>query len=141
MEVRKTIMFRLLAAALVVFLTGCQPIEMLNGASSLPDVGGGNPMEKAHFQAFSAKLNKYCATECHNSVIHKHGVDLSSLEAILAKKGLLIPGDPDKSEIYTTVLEGSMPPKSPLSMELTNELKEWIEQWPVDVPTNPPSRP
>ncbi len=74
-------------------------------------------------------LEKSCLS-CHGSGSH---LDLTARENLIASK-MLVPGQADKSPIYTTVQQGSMPPGQKLPPEQVDLIQRWITQgapWPA----------
>src|SRR6185436_14022034 len=75
-------------------------------------------------------LSKRC-TSCHEGNGKKGGVDLSSYEQVMGKAGLVVPGSPDKSKLYTSVT-GAQPkmPKGnggPLAKAEVDAIAAWIK--------------
>jgi len=71
-------------------------------------------------------LQQHCLS-CHSA----GKVNLTSREAMISSK-VLNPGKPDRSSLYTTVANGSMPPSGHLSEADAKMLRTWIEygaQW------------
>ena len=114
-----------LFTATLAILTACQPGPLL-APQEIPNT----PESVVHFQKFKATFISSLCLRCHNSTITKGGIDLSSLEAISKKRGLLSPGDPENSMIFQVVAEGRMPPNEFLSGEQTSALELWIQSWP-----------
>jgi uncharacterized membrane protein len=92
------------------------------------------PVKAVAFKEVRGFMDKYCLI-CHgNSGKPKGGLDLRTLVAI--KKGgdngdVLVPGDPKKSTLYTSMLPGAneqMPPSDkpqPTEAE-KNMIRDWI---------------
>ena len=75
-------------------------------------------------------LQKRCAS-CHEGNSKKGGVDVSSYELVMAKGGLVVPGAPEKSKLYTSVT-GAQPkmPKGnggPLAKAEVDLIAAWIK--------------
>src|SRR3954470_22881908 len=71
-------------------------------------------------------LQKNCLS-CHGS----GKVNLSSRQAMIDSK-VLNPGKPDRSSLYTSVANGTMPPSGPLTEADLKLLRAWIDygaQW------------
>ncbi len=69
---------------------------------------------------------------CHGAGSH---LNLSSRQALLDAKAL-VPGDPGHSAVYTSILNGSMPPGGKLSSADVKVFRQWIEAgaaWPESV--------
>ena len=76
-------------------------------------------------------LEQNCA-KCHGMGAH---VNLSSRQAALEGKWL-VPGAPDKSSLFTTMQEGSMPPSGKLAAGQVDIVRKWIAagaEWPAEV--------
>ncbi|HMO65709.1 MAG TPA: DUF1592 domain-containing protein, partial [Verrucomicrobiota bacterium] len=83
-------------------------------------------------------LSRHCL-ECHDSAIRKGRLDLSTRHAALAggRDGpVIVPGDPAKSVLWTSVESDEMPEdRPPLSAREKAVLRQWIEGgavWPVE---------
>lgn len=84
-----------------------------------------NPFEVSYQMVFEQVFDNNCIT-CHNATKSKGGVDLSNYTKAIEK---LIPGQPEKSLLYTTLFrdaENPMPPKKSLSAEQIQLIKDWI---------------
>lgn len=62
---------------------------------------------------------------CHNAAKHEEGYVLDSYSNIM-KKGI-VPGYPEKSEIYEVIANGEMPPRG--NTKLTSDQVALIKQW------------
>lgn len=69
-------------------------------------------------------LEKNCVG-CHGDKRQASGLDFTSYEKIMAK-GLVKPGSPDDSKLWTVVRKGIMPPSNPLQEEIQQKLFTWI---------------
>jgi len=67
-----------------------------------------------------------CAT-CHNPDQLSGGLDLTSRDAALANGRALVPGNVDASAIAQQVVNGAMPPGSPLSEDDRDVVVAWIK--------------
>jgi hypothetical protein len=84
------------------------------------------PEENLRFAKFkSTVIDTYCL-RCHNPQKAKKGVDLSSLDSILSRDGLVVPGDPINSDLYFVVLDNSMPPRTTLDESVKEKIRLWI---------------
>jgi len=76
-------------------------------------------------------LNDHCV-KCHGPLKRKADLDLSTFHGLIkgGENGpILTAGTPDKSPVYTVLLEGSdphMPPKKQLETESVQLIREWI---------------
>jgi formylglycine-generating enzyme required for sulfatase activity len=79
----------------------------------------------ADFPAVQPVLEKYCLS-CHNAGRALGQVRVDTKEALFGGKSL-VPGDPEKSTLYTTVRAGTMPPAAPKPSPAEAEaLRQWI---------------
>jgi len=70
---------------------------------STTPVAGREPQAEPSFsEAILPILTKRCAS-CHEGNGKKGGVDVSSYELVIGKAGLVVPGSPEKSKLYTSV--------------------------------------
>jgi hypothetical protein len=75
-------------------------------------------------------LRKHC-TDCHGAGKAQGGVDVTTIAKIMTSKSketMLTPGMPDKSRLYTTIIDGEMPKdnKTKLSDKELMLLRDWI---------------
>lgn len=109
---------------------------------------------RAEFASISNKIFSSRCTNCHNNTVTKGGVNLSSYPAMMAKPGLVVPGDYLASELYKSVAAGRMPQPgpgvTPLSAAELAAIAAWIQGGapengvvaPIDNPgTTPPVTP
>lgn len=92
--------------------------------ASLPDP------KAIHFETRVAPLLANHCLECHDPATRKGKLDLSRKETAFAKlkKGYaIVPGDPSKSLVWTSVHEDEMPEEGdPLTTKQKADLKKWI---------------
>ena len=86
----------------------------------------------ASFPSIQQYILKPKCVRCHDKATTKnHYIDLSSYEKILNSPvfpPLIVPGYPDNSSLYTSILKGSMPKEgAKLSSHLMKMIKLWIE--------------
>lgn len=105
------------------------------------------PGSDQHFRQYVQPVLESGCVHCHNDKEQEGGLRLDSLEAMLKggdNGAALVPGDPDKSPVYTSAClaadhDDVMPPKKdgpPLSKGQTDVLKDWIKagaKWPAGV--------
>ncbi len=127
----------LLISAFLLSLSGCSYYEDKLGNVSIPPKGSSqttaeNPSEKAHapvtFSWVKANILRPNCAICHFG--EDAVFDLSSVAAIL-DAGVLTPGDPKRSTIYTILTDPDPKSRMPkgraqLPQELINQLGEWI---------------
>lgn len=92
------------------------------------DASGG--VESQNIKSFATLksdiLDTRCA-RCHTGPSGDGGVDLSSYESILRNPGLVEPGQPSQSRLYTEVASGDMPESGPsLSPSEMQAIEDWI---------------
>jgi formylglycine-generating enzyme required for sulfatase activity len=85
-------------------------------------------------------FEKNCVS-CHHAGSANHTrVELSSRKE-LVDRGMLVPGNPARSPLFTVVQSGSMPPAGKLPAEQVGLIRNWIEQdapWPSNVSLKAP---
>jgi len=65
-------------------------------------------------------------TNCHRPPEASKGIDLTTYESTIAS-GTVVPGSPDSSRIYTSLVSGKMPMGAPrLSPEQIDGVRSWI---------------
>ncbi len=80
------------------------------------------------FSKVQGILKATCAT-CHGDPQQKAGIDVRTLAAITRKKGLVVPGNPEGSDLWGSIEAGTMPPpdaKTKLSATEKKLIKDWI---------------
>ena len=82
--------------------------------------------EVIKYEAVKTQVLDAKCTGCHGA--GGRLVDLSSLEALMARPGLVVPGQPDQSRLYTVLAQGIMPPRGTLPNELQQIVFNWILQ-------------
>ncbi|RYG24719.1 DUF1553 domain-containing protein [bacterium] len=82
---------------------------------------------------------------CHGTKSPSEGLDLSSLAGVRrgsAGGAMIVPGDPDRSRLFTMILphdgKVSMPPGRPLTQPQIDTIREWIRQGALDDATERP---
>lgn len=112
-------------------------------AASAPALAGqSSPQELENARLFEAEIaplfSRHCL-ECHDSAVRKGRLDLSTRHAALAggRDGpVIVPGDPAKSALWTSVESDEMPAdRPPLAAREKALLKQWIEDgavWPAE---------
>ena len=78
------------------------------------------------FQKVQSVLKTHCVM-CHGTPLVKADIDMRTLDSILKKKGVVVPGDPAKSDLFGAILSDSMPP--PDKPRLTAAEKQMIKDW------------
>jgi len=87
-------------------------------------------------------LTTRCSS-CHNADLKSGGVDVLSVNDMLAL-GIVIPGEPSLSLVFTQIQNGSMPPSKPLAQAEVDAVFSWISEGFKDstpVITPPPPTP
>ncbi|MBO9666317.1 MAG: hypothetical protein J7501_05840 [Bdellovibrio sp.] len=107
-------------------LTACGPLEPYYGSVTNSDSGNSslgvdNPNSA---QALSI-INQRC-TSCHGSTGGPGNVYNLLDVTHLVSSGLIVPGAPKQSFLFTEISSGSMPPGNPLSDSEQNTIQQWI---------------
>ncbi|MDZ4677035.1 MAG: c-type cytochrome domain-containing protein [Oligoflexia bacterium] len=106
-----------------VTVAGCGP------AYHDPDDAGA--LVEPNYKSVSTNIIQNKCVSCHNSVKKDNGIDLSSYEKIFAPEvfpPLIIPGNPEKSSLFKSVLSGKMPKDAqPLSQKQLKAIYDWIK--------------
>lgn len=71
-------------------------------------------------------ISNRCAS-CHNSTNPQGGIDYITDVNLLLYYRLVIPGDPQHSELYTEIQSGRMPIGKPLSQAESKVIFDWIQ--------------
>lgn len=134
----------ILAAATV--LSGCaagfQPLgQSSNQASALPTpvaTSTKNPgLANSYEQAAMAIIQSSCVS-CHGTTSGSAGVyNLTDLNHLVSGS-LVVPGFPNQSVLYNSMITGGMPPAGALSQSQQQTISEWI-QAAAPAPTATPS--
>jgi outer membrane biosynthesis protein TonB len=80
------------------------------------------------FQKVKGILQAACAN-CHGDPQQKAGIDVRTLASITKKKGVVVPGNPEGSDLWGSIEAGTMPPpdaKTKLSATEKKLIKDWI---------------
>ena len=111
-------------------MTGCPVVDTVEIlAERLPASGsGGGVLLDVSFELDVLPMLEETCWECHTGTSPPAGVDLSSYETIL-DSGVVEPGRPESSPLYTMVRDGMMPPpgREPLSDAEVQWIGDWIE--------------
>jgi formylglycine-generating enzyme required for sulfatase activity len=105
-------------------------------------VASGQQGAIADFRENVAPILEQNCTSCHNSAVGKH-IDLTSRDFVLSHK-LIVPGQPDKSPLYTSMKSGAMPPGGKLSDRELEAIAKWIRtgaDWPPGIVLKVPAKP
>lgn len=84
-------------------------------------------------------FEKSCSGCHHAGSSGASHVELTSREELL-ERGVVTPGNPDKSSLFKAIRNGSMPPGAKLPADQVDVIKRWIEQgavWPDAVTLKP----
>jgi uncharacterized membrane protein len=77
------------------------------------------------YAAIEARILKPKCIDCHSGMMPQGGIDLSSYNAVMSS-GVIAQGDPEKSDLFLAVNDGSMPLGKPA---LSKEEKDMIFNW------------
>ncbi len=116
-----------------VMLARCRFVIALMIAGALPLCAQSNT--SVDFNATIAPiLEKRCAS-CHRAGASSAHFAFTSRDELINGK-IIVPGQPEKSPLYTSIETGKMPPGGKLSPDETALIRRWIEQgapWPLGV--------
>lgn len=71
-------------------------------------------------------INPSCL-RCHNDKIPTAEINYSSYAKTM-ETGSVIPSNPEESTFYTTMAEGTMPPRKKMTEEQITAVREWIDR-------------
>jgi mono/diheme cytochrome c family protein len=114
-------------------------------SSPQPPATGGAQASAATFDAVFAILDEHC-NGCHSGARPPRGANFETLEGVLAERPdrppLVVPGDPEASELLRRVI-GSSEPRMPLDGPpwLTDAQVETIRSWIASLSKTPASMP
>ena len=80
----------------------------------------------ASFSSIQRSVLASNCIRCHNPGRAEAGIDLTTYDKILAQPGLVVPGDPESSNLYRVVADGFMPP---VGESLSDAEIALIEEW------------
>ncbi len=122
---------------LFLFLAGCAPTPLRwsppsgktkpNAEATPVPTAFPRPGVDTWFERLQTKIFNPQCVRCHNTQHPKGDVDLSSYEKIMDRLGLVIPNDPDNSQMYQVIAAEQMPPRDPLSEDDKALIFKWIE--------------
>lgn len=102
------------------------------------DLGGGLGKLEPSFESLDRKILETRCIECHSGKDAPHGIDLSTYEKIMYGNvfpPLVVPGEPMKSTLYTSVIDNSMPKnRKPLTAIEKKALFDWIKDGALKFP-------
>lgn len=117
-------------------MSGCLPVEKglllfeQDGALALTEFSLEN--QPATYENVKKYILDDRCISCHGEARAFADVDLSRYDSMfdysLYFSPITTPNDPDNSSVYTTVVNGSMPPGPNLSEEEIAFIKRWIEE-------------
>ncbi len=77
---------------------------------------------------------------CHGGAKISMGIDLSSYRALMASN-VVVPGQPDQSQLFQSVSEGKMPVGPPLTVSQVDRIRTWISVGAPGDELPPPPKP
>ncbi|MNL04905.1 Planctomycete cytochrome C [compost metagenome] len=98
------------------------------------------PLPPSDVQGRALRVLAQNCTACHGETSGSGGVFGLQNVSHLVSAGLIIPGNPDQSRIYTVIRSGVMPPNGPLSQADQDLIRQWI-QGEVSTGAPPPTAP
>ncbi|MGE0631913.1 MAG: c-type cytochrome domain-containing protein [Pseudobdellovibrionaceae bacterium] len=117
---KKRVFLLATAAVMTVFFQNCSSPKRSGGSSNAPTV---NVLEDKAI----AILNKRCVS-CHNAESSSANIgSLSDLESMLYYR-LVVPGEPQLSDLYTVIQKGTMPPTGSLTADEAIIIYDWINE-------------
>jgi hypothetical protein len=121
---------KLALAALLILLSACGANhESLDGGMQKPTQREQEILDKPRIEFADVQelaLGDKCA-KCHHAG-GRHS-DLSGYDVIMAQPKLVVPGAPEKSELYLMLADGSMPFKgTPLDQATVRIVSRWIAE-------------
>ena len=131
----------------MLFATSCFKGQLNTGT----DKSGGNTGQTIDndFQTQALQILKTNCSSCHGSTTGPANVYGLGDPNHLASSGLIEPGDPNRSPLFMTIADGSMPPSKPVSAADQLVIQNWIANvatqkpppspTPTPTPTPPPS--
>lgn len=107
------------------------PIAVVGCGPGYHDPDGNNILVEPNYKSVSENIIQSKCVSCHNSVKKENGIDLSTYEKIFSPEvfpPLIIPGNPEKSSLYKSVLSGKMPKDRPsLNQRQLKAIYDWIK--------------
>lgn len=121
----------------VTVITGCMKASHSPGRENL---GNGFGKLVPTFESLNRKIIETRCVECHSGSKTPHGIDLSTYEKIMYGNvfpPLVVPGEPMRSSLYTSVVDNSMPKnRKPLSTIEKKALFDWIKKGALKFPNS-----
>ena len=118
----------LLSLATVLLYQNCaKPVSEMSSsslaASNSPNSGGLSQQDIANSKAMSVLVSK--CSSCHSDTMKSAGVNVLDTNEMLAN-GLIVPGEPSLSLIFTVIQSGQMPPSKPLDQADVQAVFDWV---------------
>jgi mono/diheme cytochrome c family protein len=93
-------------------------------AQASPAPGASPSVLPVTFTSINQTIIQPLCISCHSGAAAPHGVDLSTYHGVVAQ---VVPNNPDASQLYQSVANGSMPPNGPaLSAAQLQQINSWI---------------
>lgn len=123
MRVKTKISLLFSLVLIFLFFQNCSaPESMINGEDS--KASSSNLVSS--FNDINEKVIKPKCLFCHSTFSPGGGLDLTDFDSMM-ESGSIVPGDPDASSFYTSLVDGSMPPAKPLDPQYIQAIAQWIE--------------
>lgn len=109
-----------------LFVSCGKPEHIVYGGTP---AGQGGPEKEGEVLRYETVNAQVLAVRC--ATCHAAGgrlLDLSSREALMAEPGLVVPGAPEQSLLYTIIAQGIMPPRNALPADQQELIFRWIQQ-------------
>jgi len=116
---------KILAIVVIPLITlSYQNCAMVSDDTSLQASSGTPTNEELEAKAFGI-IQRKCVS-CHNAEIPSGGIDnLTDLSSLFYYR-LVVPKEPQLSSLYTSVVNGSMPPEKSLTTSEVRIINDWI---------------
>ncbi|MCB9026559.1 MAG: hypothetical protein H6625_09605 [Bdellovibrionaceae bacterium] len=120
-KTKMTLIFSLVA--ILLFFQNCSAPESLNSSE---DSKSSASNLASNYNDINEKVIKPKCLYCHSTFSPGGGLDLTDFDTMM-ESGTIIPGDPEGSSFYTSLVNGSMPPTTPLDPQNILAIAQWIE--------------
>jgi mono/diheme cytochrome c family protein len=113
---------------LLIIVAGCgstsSDLARPAAAQASPNPGASPSVLPATFTSINQTIIQPMCISCHSGAAAPRGVDLSTYSGVVAQ---VVPNNPDSSQLYKSVANGSMPPNGPaLSSAQLQQITSWI---------------
>ena len=125
---------------LVILGTGCSPSGPMgmNWGDSTSGASNFSQSLANGYQSTALAILQANCTSCHTATAGPLNVYALTDVNHLVSSGLVVPGSPSTSPLFTAISSGSMPPGSPLSSADQMTISDWIAGGSIATPTTGP---